>query len=107
MKTTFLRTLSLATVALAALLTAPAMAQLSVDVTGDIDSNLKIAVPPMPAQQEADTPAGSASVGIFDQSLLFILPSYSLSGYAMIWLTSGCTALRSSAVSSRNARGMM
>ena len=61
MKTTFLRTLSLATVALAALLTAPAMAQLSVDVTGDIDSNLKIAVPPMPAQQEADTPAGSAS----------------------------------------------
>ena len=53
MKTTFLRTLSLATVALAALLTAPAMAQLSVDVTGDIDSNLKIAVPPMPAQQPA------------------------------------------------------
>ena len=61
MKTTFLRALSLATVALAALLSAPAMAQLSVDVTGDIDSNLKIAVPPMPAQQEATTPAGSAS----------------------------------------------
>jgi len=61
MKTTFLRALSLATAALAALLSAPAMAQLSVDVTGDIDSNLKIAVPPMPAQQEATTPAGSAS----------------------------------------------
>ncbi|MET0370865.1 MAG: Tol-Pal system beta propeller repeat protein TolB [Sphingobium sp.] len=39
----------------------PAAAQLSVDVTGDIDSNLKIAVPAMPAQQEVDTPAGSAS----------------------------------------------
>ncbi|MDF0543078.1 Tol-Pal system beta propeller repeat protein TolB [Sphingobium sp. H39-3-25] len=37
----------------------PAMAQLSVDVTGEIDSNLKIAVPVMPAQQQVTTPAGT------------------------------------------------
>lgn len=51
-----------ATTAAAALLlsVAPAAAQLSVDVTGEIDSNLKIAVPAMPAQQQVETPAGSA-----------------------------------------------
>ena len=50
-------------VAIAALtcLASPAMAQLSVDVTGEIDSNLKVAVPPMPAQQDVATPAGTAS----------------------------------------------
>jgi TolB protein len=42
-----------------ALGTTPAMAQLSVDVTGEIDSNLKIAVPVMPAQQQVTTPAGT------------------------------------------------
>ncbi|MDX3899088.1 MAG: Tol-Pal system beta propeller repeat protein TolB [Sphingobium sp.] len=47
--------------ALLAFSASPALAQLSVDVTGDIDSNLKIAVPAMPAQQEVTTPAGSAS----------------------------------------------
>jgi TolB protein len=36
----------------------PAAAQLSVDVTGQIENDLKIAVPPMPTQQVADTPAG-------------------------------------------------
>ncbi|WP_336969538.1 Tol-Pal system beta propeller repeat protein TolB [Sphingobium aromaticiconvertens] len=53
-------TLATAVAALLALST-PALAQLSVDVTGDIDSSLKIAVPAMPAQQEVTTPAGSAS----------------------------------------------
>ena len=61
MKSIFWHRLSLAIATLAATIAAPAMAQLSVDVTGDIDSSLKIAVPPLPAQQEADTPAGSAS----------------------------------------------
>ena len=61
MKTTLLRHLAVATFALAAALAAPAMAQLSVDVTGEIDSNLKIAVPPLPAQQDVATPAGPAS----------------------------------------------
>ncbi|PZU14467.1 MAG: Tol-Pal system protein TolB [Sphingobium sp.] len=61
MKSIFWHRLSLAIATLAATIAAPAMAQLSVDVTGDIDSNLKIAVPPLPAQQEADTPAGSAT----------------------------------------------
>src|SRR3546814_10289290 len=36
----------------------PALAQLSVDVTGDIDSSLKIVVPALPAQAEVSTPAG-------------------------------------------------
>ena len=61
MKTTLLHRLAVATFALAAALAAPAMAQLSVDVTGEIDSNLKIAVPPLPAQQDVATPAGTAS----------------------------------------------
>jgi TolB protein len=60
MKKTHFRRLSLAAAMLAALVAAPAMAQLSVDVTGEIDSNLKIAVPALPAQQEVDTPAGSS-----------------------------------------------
>ena len=50
MKPTLLRRLSVATAALLALTALPAMAQLSVDVTGEIDSNVKVAVPPMPAQ---------------------------------------------------------
>jgi TolB protein len=37
----------------------PAAAQLSVDVTGEIDSSLKIAVPAMPTQQQVATPAGN------------------------------------------------
>lgn len=61
MKPSLLRRLSVATAALLALTALPAMAQLSVDVTGEIDSNVKVAVPPMPAQQEVDTPAGSAT----------------------------------------------
>ncbi|WP_145203894.1 Tol-Pal system beta propeller repeat protein TolB [Sphingobium sp. B2] len=61
MKPSLLRRLSVAAAALLALTALPAMAQLSVDVTGEIDSNVKVAVPPMPAQQEVDTPAGSAT----------------------------------------------
>jgi TolB protein len=55
---------TLAMAAMAALLIAipPAKAQLSVDVTGEIDSNLRIAIPAMPSQQNADTPAGSTDV---------------------------------------------
>ena len=45
MTTAFFRHLALAASAIAAVLASPAMAQLSVDVTGEIDSNLKIAVP--------------------------------------------------------------
>ncbi|WP_336957806.1 Tol-Pal system beta propeller repeat protein TolB [Sphingobium aquiterrae] len=45
--------------AVCALGATPAMAQLSVDVTGEIDSSLKIAVPAMPAQQQVTTPAGT------------------------------------------------
>ncbi|MBT2186236.1 Tol-Pal system beta propeller repeat protein TolB [Sphingobium nicotianae] len=59
MKTVALRLLP----ALAALwLAAPASAQLSVDVTGQIQTDLRIAVPPMPAQQSVDTPAGSTDL---------------------------------------------
>ena len=61
MKTSILRRLAMATVALTAILSAPAMAQLSVDVTGEIDSNVKVAVPSLPAQQDVATPAGTAS----------------------------------------------
>ncbi|MDE0946749.1 MAG: Tol-Pal system beta propeller repeat protein TolB, partial [Sphingobium sp.] len=61
MKPTLLRRLQLATAALLAFTALPAHAQLSVDVTGEIDSNVKVAVPPMPAQQEVATPAGSAT----------------------------------------------
>ncbi len=61
MKTLMMRSLWTAAVALLALSATPALAQLSVDVTGDIDASLKIAVPAMPAQQEVTTPAGSAS----------------------------------------------
>ena len=50
-----------ALLALCAAFTSPAMAQLSVDVTGDIDSNLKIVVPALPPQAEVSTPAGSSS----------------------------------------------
>ena len=61
MKPTLLRRLQLATAALLAFTALPAQAQLSVDVTGEIDSNVKVAVPPLPAQQEVATPAGSAT----------------------------------------------
>ncbi|MBK5263949.1 MAG: Tol-Pal system protein TolB, partial [Alphaproteobacteria bacterium] len=55
---------TLAMAALAALLIVipPAKAQLSVDVTGEIDSDLRIAIPAMPSQKNADTPAGSTDV---------------------------------------------
>jgi len=49
-------------IVLALLVGAPAAAQLSVDVTGQIENDLKIAVPPMPAQQNVDTPAGSTEL---------------------------------------------
>src|SRR3546814_11388671 len=39
----------------------PALAQLSVDVTGDIDSSLKLVVPPLPAPAEVSPPAGSST----------------------------------------------
>ena len=61
MKPTLLRRLQLATAALLAFTALPVQAQLSVDVTGEIDSNVKVAVPPLPAQQEVATPAGSAA----------------------------------------------
>lgn len=51
-----LRALALALAALAA---TPAMAQLSVDVTGEIDNDLKIAVPALPTTQSVATPAGA------------------------------------------------
>jgi len=54
MTTTLLRRLAAATAALLAFTAMPALAQLSVDVTGDIDSNLKIAVPALPAQQDKE-----------------------------------------------------
>ncbi len=41
---------------------APAAAQLSVDVTGQIDSDLKIAVPAMPTQAVVQTPAGGTDL---------------------------------------------
>jgi len=55
------RSLTLAAAAFAAFAAVPAGAQLSVDVTGEIESNLKVAVPALPAQQQVDTPAGSTS----------------------------------------------
>jgi len=61
MKPTLLRRLQLATAALLAFTALPVQAQLSVDVTGEIDSNVKVAVPPLPAQQEVATPAGSTT----------------------------------------------
>jgi TolB protein len=45
--------------ALALLGALPAAAQLSVDVTNTIESDLRIAVPAMPTQQNVETPAGS------------------------------------------------
>ena len=63
---TILRLRSPASLMLAALslltLGSPASAQLSVDVTGQIDSNLKIAVPTLPTSQIVDTPAGSTDL---------------------------------------------
>src|SRR3546814_8474222 len=44
------------------LATGTAQAQLSVDVTGEIDNNLRIAIPAMPTPQVASTPAGSTDV---------------------------------------------
>lgn len=48
--------------ALAFLTAGPATAQLSVDVTNTIESNLRIAVPGMPTQQNVETPAGSTEL---------------------------------------------
>ena len=56
-----LKSLSLALAAAIAFASGPAMAQLSVDVTDESASNLKIAIPSMPAQQDVQTPAGTAS----------------------------------------------
>ena len=61
MKPTLLHHIGMATAALLTFTILPAQAQLSVDVTGEIDSNVKVAVPPLPAQQEVATPAGSAT----------------------------------------------
>jgi TolB protein len=44
------------------LVAAPAGAQLKVDVTAEGSSNLRIAVPAMPAQQVVETPAGSTEL---------------------------------------------
>ncbi len=44
------------------LVAAPAVAQLSVDVTGQIDNDLRIAVPPMPTQSVVETPAGATDL---------------------------------------------
>jgi TolB protein len=46
----------------ALMLAAPAAAQLSVDVTGQIENDLRIAIPPMPTQQNVETPAGSTEL---------------------------------------------
>jgi TolB protein len=51
--------LTLPLACLAAVPMAPALAQLSVDVTGQIESDLKVAVPAMPTQAVVETPAGS------------------------------------------------
>ena len=48
--------------ALAFLATGPAKAQLSVDVTNTIESDLRIAIPAMPPQQVVETPAGSTEL---------------------------------------------
>jgi len=55
-------TMAGALAALAFLTTGPATAQLSVDVTNTIESNLRIAVPGMPTQQNVETPAGSTEL---------------------------------------------
>ena len=47
---------------MSALIAQPAYAQLSVDVTGDIQSDLNIAVPAMPTPQSTSTPAGTTDV---------------------------------------------
>jgi len=52
-------TLRAAGAVLAALLAGPVSAQLSVDVTNTIESDLRIAIPAMPAQQNVETPAGT------------------------------------------------
>jgi len=48
--------------ALAVLFSVPATAQLSVDVTGQIENDLRIAIPAMPTQQKVDTPAGATDL---------------------------------------------
>ena len=58
-----IKTATRAAFAFAALLAAlPASAQLSVDVTGQIENDLRIAVPPMPTQQVVETPAGNTEL---------------------------------------------
>ncbi|MCW2336864.1 TolB protein [Sphingobium sp. B2D3A] len=53
------KTLRGASALLALLIAMPATAQLSVDVTNPVESDLRIAVPAMPTQQNVETPAGS------------------------------------------------
>ena len=60
MKLPTLRRLALIVTALA--FAGPAAAQLSVDVTGQIESDLRIAIPAMPTQQVVETPAGSTEL---------------------------------------------
>jgi TolB protein len=48
--------------AVAVWFSAPAAAQLSVDVTGQIENETRIAIPPMPTQQNVETPAGSTDL---------------------------------------------
>ncbi|HZV19048.1 MAG TPA: Tol-Pal system beta propeller repeat protein TolB [Sphingobium sp.] len=60
MKLPTLRRLALMVTAIA--LAGPAAAQLSVDVTGQIESDLRIAIPAMPTQQVVETPAGSTEL---------------------------------------------
>lgn len=60
MKLLTLRRLALMVTAIA--VAGPAAAQLSVDVTGQIESDLRIAIPAMPTQQVVETPAGSTEL---------------------------------------------
>ena len=55
-------TLRAASAVLALMIAMPAAAQLSVDVTNTIESNLKVAIPAMPTQQNVETPAGSTEL---------------------------------------------
>ncbi|MGV3770572.1 MAG: Tol-Pal system beta propeller repeat protein TolB [Sphingobium phenoxybenzoativorans] len=57
--TPIIKRIAFATATALVALAAPAQAQLSVDVTDESASNLKIAVPAMPAQQSVSTPAGT------------------------------------------------
>ena len=49
---------------LAALVAAPATAQIKVDVTDETSADVVIAVPPMPTPQVTDTAAGSTAATV-------------------------------------------